>query len=338
MENRNHIAEPFGVLPDGTEVHRYTIANSNGMEASVITYGATITSLKVPALDGIVDVVLGFDSLLAYIDSYSLPSAPYFGAVIGRYSGRINKGEFTINNKKYKASANHGEHALHGGHKGFGQVLWSVEHITDNAIILSYASPDGDEGFPGELTIYISYTIAEDNELKVQYKATTTHDTILNLTQHSYFNLEGHSQAVTGQQLFVSSNKILETASDGIPTGAILSDDHPYDFTSPKPCPEKIDTTFVIEDNTIPAALLICEKTELKMAVSTNQPSVHIYVSGNCFGQIAGKEGAAYHSLSGICFEAQHYPDSPNHPHFPSTVLKKDEEYYQETVFKFENV
>lgn len=332
-------AKSFGVTPDGTEVSFHTIANHRGMEASVITYGAAITSLRIPAKGGKVDVVLGFDSLQAYIDSYSLPSAPYFGAIIGRYSGRIKKGKFAIDAQKYQASPNHGEHTLHGGFEGFGQKVWRVENVSANAITLSHTSADGEEGFPGELTVHVSYALTEDNKLVVQYWATSTKDTVLNFTQHSYFNLEGHSQTIEKQELFINSNKILETKPDGIPTGLILKVDNcPYDFTSAKDCPMKIDTTFVIEDNIIPVASLTSEKTGLKMTVCTNQPSVHVYVGGNCFGQVEGKDGASYHPLSGICFEAQHYPDAPNHPHFPSALLRKGEEYHQKTSFKFEQL
>lgn len=333
------ITKSFGITANGDEVFCHIIANQRGMEATVITYGATITSLRVPANGGKTDVVLGFDSLQAYIDSYSLPSAPYFGAIIGRYSGRIKKGRFAIDGKKYRAAANHGEHTLHGGSTGFGQVVWQVENVSANAITLSHISPDGDQGFPGELAVHVSYTITEDNKLVVQYWAQTTKDTILNLTQHSYFNLDGHSQTIEAQQLFINSNKVLETKPDGIPTGLVLKVDNcPYDFTSPKDCPTKIDTTFVIEDTTAPVASLTSEKTGLKMTVCTNQPSVHIYVGGNCFGQTEGKDGAKYHPLSGICFEAQHYPDAPNHAHFPPTILRKGEEYYQKTSFKFEQL
>jgi aldose 1-epimerase len=330
----------FGHLPDGREVSSYTIANENGMEASVINYGATITTLKVPALNGeVVDVVPGFETLEGYVDSYSVPSPPYFGAVIGRYSGRIRNGEFSINGKKHRTTANHGEHTLHGGTFGFGQKFWELEARSANAITLSYTSPDGEEGFPGELKVKVTYTLTDANELRVEYRAETTEDTVLNLTQHSYFNLEGHSQAVSGQKVVVNSNKMLDTTPDGIPTGVVVNvDKGPYDLTSPRLCPAKIDTTFVTEDNTMPVASLSSKRTGLKMTVHTDQPSVHVYVGGNCFGQVAGKEGAQYHPLSGICFEAQHYPDSPNHPHFPSTVLKKGEEYYQRTSFKFENL
>jgi len=344
---KNHISHldetvltnSFGITPDAKEVFCHTISNKRGMKASVITYGATITSLKVPSIKGVMDVVLGFDSLQDYADSYSLEGAPYFGAVIGRYSGRIKKGKFSINGKKYQAAINHGEHTLHGGNNGLGQAVWVVENLSQNTITLSHTSPGGDEGFPGALTVHVSYTVTEDNKLVVQYWAQTTEDTILNLTQHSYFNLDGHSQTIEEQELFINSNKTLETKRDGIPTGRILNVNNcPYDFTSAKNCPLKIDTTFIIEDNTAPVASLASKKTGLKMTVCTNQPSLHIYVGGNCLGQIKGKENADYHTLSGICFEAQHYPDAPNHSHFPSTVLKKGEEYHQKTSFKFEQL
>jgi aldose 1-epimerase len=338
----NCIAKLFGELKGGKKVTAYTITNKNGMEATFINYGATITSLKLPAVNETVDVVLGFDNLAAYEAAFGLPSAPYFGSVIGRYAGRIANAKFTLNEKEYSLAANNGANTLHGGNTGFGRAFWEATDIqTDEnpSITFEYTSPAGEENFPGDLAVKVTYTLTEANELTVQYWATTTEDTVLNLTQHSYFNLEGHSQSISNQKLFINSHKALETKPDNVPTGHVLDVANcPFDFTQTRNCPQRIDNSFVIEDAVAPAASLFSEKTGLKMTVYTNQPSVHIYVGGNCFGQIAGKENAQYHTQSGICFEAQNYPDAPNQPLFPNSVLKKGEEYYQITRFKFEDL
>ena len=192
------------------------------------------------------------------------------------------------------------------------------------------------ENFTGELTVQVKYELTEDNELKVVYTATTTEDTIVNLTQHSYFNLDGHSSDISNQTLIVNSEKILETNEELIPTGNFVSlKNHPFDFSATKTCPTSIDNTFVLENES--AATLFSPKNKIKMSVTTNQPAVHIYVGGNCFDKIKGKETVNYHSQSGICFETQNFPDAPNHSHFPNSILKKGILYKNQTTFKFEN-
>ena len=182
----------------------------------------------------------------------------------------------------------------------------------------------------------VTYTLTENNELKVTFSGKSTEDTIVNLTQHSYFNLDGHAKDISSQKLTVNAKNILETSEELIPTGNYIDlKNHAFDFSTAKDCPTSIDNTFVLEDKE--AATLYSEKTKIKMTVTTNQAAVHIYVGGNCFGQIKGKENANYHPTSGICFEAQNFPDAPNHSSFPSAVLKKDEEYFHQTTFKFEN-
>ena len=337
----NCVTKLFGTLPDGKGVDSYTLSNGNGMEATFINYGATITSLKVIAADGTVtDVVLGFSDIDDYIDAFNLPSAPYFGSVIGRYAGRINNGTFSIDEKQYQLNKNHGPHTLHGGNSGFGRSFWKMKQLQGGlnpSIKFSYTSRDGEENFPGELKITVTYTITENNELLVDYKAETTKDTVLNLTQHSYFNLDGHSQSVSGQKLFVNSAKVLEVNENNIPTGDFLEvKGTDKDFNETGNAPLSIDTSFVLEEGTKPAASLYSEVTGLKMTVYTNQPSVHIYVGGNCFGSIQGKEGVSYHTTSGICFETQNYPDAPNHAHFPTSVLRAGEQYNHKTRFIFE--
>lgn len=345
---KNHLSQiettknvkSFGLMPDGKEVLCYSLTNKNGYEFSVINYGATITSLKIPVADNKTDIVLGFDTLEDYINSYYLPSPPYFGTSVGRFAGRINNAEFSLNGKRHFLNKNHGEHNIHGGILGFSRKIWKVMIINleeNPSITFEYISKENEENFPGELTVKVSYTLTEENELKVNFKAYADEDTIVNLTQHSYFNLDGHSNGISNQKLTVNSNKVLETNEQLIPTGEFAPlKNHAFDFSSQKSCPESIDNTFVLEGNN--AATLLSEKNKLKMSITTNQPAVHIYVGGNCFNQIKGKGNADYHSKSGICFETQNFPDAPNHAHFPTSVLKKGEEYNHLTIFKFETI
>ncbi|MGL2963087.1 aldose epimerase family protein [Flavobacterium sp. RSB2_4_14] len=337
------IKKSFGFMPDGNEIFCYTLSNKNGMELSVINYGTTITSLKIPISDEKkIDVVLGFKKLEDYINSFNLPSAPYFGSVVGRYAGRINDASFILNGKKIVLTKNHNSHQLHGGLMGFGRKFWKVIASTsvDNpSITLEYTSKNKEENFPGEVIVKVTYTITEANELMVSFLATTSEDTIINLTQHSYFNLDGHDNTIGNQELFVNSSKILNTTEENIPTGEFIAlKKHPFDFKIQKKCPQKIDTTFILENTNTLAASLFSEKNKLKMSVFTNQPAVHIYIGGNCFNQIKGKENTEYHPFSGICFETQNFPDAPNHMHFPNAILKKGEEYLHQTIFKFENL
>ena len=332
----------FGMLEDGREVFCYTLVNKNGMELSVIDYGATITALKVPTTNNHkVDVVLGFDNVEDYVNSYKLPSAPYFGCVVGRVAGRIKKATYVVNDKEIYLTKNHGPHQLHGGKEGFGQKMWKMKKRTNGnfpSITFEYASQNGEENFPGVLVVEVTYMLTESNQVIVEYSAFSTDDTIVNLTQHSYFNLDGHQQNISNQTLVVNSTKMLETDEENIPTGLLLNVANcPFDFSEEKNCPVSIDNTFVLNKKNRIAAALYSKQNQLKMSVFTNQPSVHIYVGGNCFGQLKGKEDTNYHPLSGICFETQKFPDAPNHKHFPSITLKKGEQYNHQTIFAFEN-
>jgi len=331
----------FGSMPSGEAVYSCELKNKNGIEVTVINYGAAITSLKIPLKNGkIIDVVLGFDTLKEYVKSYEIGGSPYFGATIGRYSGRIEKGLFTLNNKVYQLEKNFNNHSLHGGNIGFSQKIWKVKKITEGdnpSIVLTYLSANNESGFPGDLNVELTYTLSENNELCIDYKATTSEDTIINLTNHSYFNLEGHTETVSNQEVYVNSNNILETNEENIPTGLILDKSNsPLDFSTAKKCPIKIDMSFVLNKENEIAASLYSEINNLKMLVYTNQPSIHIYVGGKCNEQLIGKEKIKYQSNSGICFEAQYFPDAPNHIHFPNSVLKKGEIYIHQTVYKFE--
>jgi aldose 1-epimerase len=331
----------FGELSNGSKVYSHEISNSNGMTLKVMDYGATVIALKKSLKNGkVVDVVLGFDALSDYVDSYSLPSAPYFGATVGRFAGRIANATFDLNGKSIVLHQNNSGNALHGGIEGFSQKLWRLEQLkTDKnpSVSFSYRSPAGEERYPGELKVSITYTLTEENELEIEYKATTNEPTVVNLTHHSYFNLEGQHSSVLKQELHIDAYEILETI-DMISTGKMLPvQSTDWDYTAPKPCPEVIDTTFVIKAKESLAATLLSKENNLKMEVYTNQPGLHVYVGGNCFNQIKGKENASYHSQSGICFETQNFPDAPNHPNFPSAILLPGDIYFHKTIYKFQS-
>lgn len=339
--NQNPSEKTFGLMPDGEVVVSCELTNEKGTKLNVINFGATVRSLKMPLKNGkMLDLVLGFDTLEAYLKSFDLESAPYFGATVGRYAGRIKDGTFILNEKIFNLNKNNNNHSLHGGNIGFSQRVWKVKNVNydkNPSVTLTYFSPNSEENYPGNLSVELTYTLSEENELIIEYKATTTEDTVVNLTHHSYFNLNGHDSEVTEQKLMVNASKSLETTNENIPTGKFLNlKDQPFDFSQPKKCPSKIDNTFVLENQDELAASLFSETNNLKMSVYTNQPSVHIYVGGNCFNTIKGKENADYHSLSGICFETQNFPDAPNQEHFPSSVLRKGEVYNHKTIYKFE--
>lgn len=332
----------FGELSNGSKVYSHEISNSNGMTLRVMDYGATVISLKKTLKNGaVIDVVLGFDTLEDYVNSYSLPSAPYFGATVGRYAGRIANAKFELGGKIIELNRNNYGNALHGGQEGFSQKVWQLERLKTEmnpSVSFSYTSQDGEESYPGKLIVTITYTLTEENELEIEYKAVSDEVTVVNLTHHSYFNLEGQHSNVLAQKLQINAAEIIAT-KDMIPTGEILPVvNTEFDYTSPKPCPTSIDTTFVLADKKTLVATLFSQKTNLKMSVFTNQPAVHVYVGGNCFNQIKGKEASEYHSQSGICFETQNFPDAPNHAHFPSSVLQRGEVYFHKTSYKFQSL
>jgi aldose 1-epimerase len=336
------VMELFGVMADGKVVNSYELTNKRGAKLKVINYGATVTSLKIPLKSGeMVDVVLGFDTLENYINSFDLESAPYLGATVGRYAGRINNATFNLNGEIIHLDKNNNGHSLHGGKDNFSKKVWEVKNVNEGcspSITFSYLSPANEGNYPGDLSVELTYTLSENNELIIEYNAQTTEDTVLNLTHHSYFNLDGHDSSVSEQELIVNSHKMLETTTENIPTGRVLNlENNAFDFNQPKPCPSKIDNTFVIEKENELAASLFNKKNNLRMSVYTNQPGVHIYVGGNFFNAIKGKENADYHSLSGICFETQNFPDAPNHDNFPSSVLRKGEMYFHKTIYKFQS-
>ena len=251
-----------------------------------------------------------------------------------------DSGRFSIDGNQIQLNRNDGNNTLHGGTIGFSRKAWTIEKITDSpapSVTFSLVSPDGDENFPGELNVSVTFTLSEENDLIIEYSAQTSKRTVINLTNHSYFNLDGHAGDVVSQQLFISADHILEKRADMIPTGKLLPvSGHALDFRKMKECPDATDTTFVLNGNNDPSAQLFSQKTGIRMSVFTDRPAIHVYVGGNCFGKIKGKSNASYHTHSGICFEAQNYPDAPNHPDFPNPYLNPGETYRQKTTYHFD--
>jgi aldose 1-epimerase len=347
------VSRPFGSTKSGESVDLYTLTNSNGMEAAIMTYGGILVSLKVPGSAGKMDdVVLGFDTLDGYQHD---PPPPYFGALIGRYGNRIANAKFTLDGKEYKLAANNGKNHLHGGVRGFDKVVWKARMPDPHSLELTYLSKDGEEGYPGNLTATVTYTVTGNNELKIDYHATTDKDTVLNLTNHSYFNLAGQGEGdVLGHQIMINADRFTPVDSGLIPTGELKSvAGTPFDFRQSRVIGERIDApddqlkfgkgydmNFVL-NRTGPGLELAARVTEPKsgrvMEVLTTEPAIQFYTGNNLDGSITGKGGKTYPRSSGLCLETQHYPDSPNKPSFPSTVLKPGQQYQTATTYKFSN-
>ena len=341
----------FGKLPDGTPVELYTLRNSHGMEATIMTYGGIVTSLKVPDKHGqFSDVVLGYDNLDGY-----LKSTPYFGALIGRYGNRIAKGKFSLDGVEYTLATNNIPNALHGGLKGFDKVVWTARPLpTANgpSLILTYVSRNGEEGYPGDLLVTAVYSVTENNALKVEFTATTDRNTVVNLTHHSYFNLRG-SGDVLDHVVYINADKTTPVDSTLIPTGELRSvAGTPFDFRTPATIGARIGNTndeqivfgggydhnWVLnkQSNDVSLAASIYEPvTGRTMEVWTTAPGVQFYSGNFLDGTITGKGGKVYQFRNGFCFEPQHFPDSPNHPEFPTTELKPGETYENTIIYKF---
>jgi aldose 1-epimerase len=342
------VKTPFGKLPDGTEIESYTLHNTQGASAKVITYGATLTELTVPDRHGKMgDVVLGFDNLEGYLGQH-----PFFGGTIGRYANRIAKGKFTLDGKEYQLALNNGPNSLHGGQVGFNRRVWKAEALEEKngaAVRFSYLSKDGEENYPGNLQVSVTYTLTNTDELKIQYAADTDKDTILNLTNHSYFNLSGtDTGTILKYILYLNADKYTPVDSTLIPTGAIESVvGTPLDFLKPTAIGARIaelkeidgyDHNFVLNGKSgTPrvAAKVNDPESGREMEVLTTQPGIQFYSSIGLNGSIKGKGGVAYEKYGAICLETQHFPDSPNHPDFPSTELKPGEHFRSETIYKF---
>jgi aldose 1-epimerase len=282
---------------------------------------------------------LGFDKIQDYEAAFAKGDSPYFGAIIGRVAGRIHRGEFTFQDKTYGLDQNLGMDHLHGGKGGFSAAVWTRISSSDQenpSITLQLFSKAIDGGYPGDVTAEVCYTLHEDNRICIEMNATSTEDTVLNLTQHTYFNLNGHSKSLDAQVLQINAEHILEVDEFLIPTGnRIPLTNHPFDFTLPKDCPTAIDNSFILKKDSSPKAMLHNKLNGLSLVVETNQDILHIYIGGET--DINGKDAQKYHQRSGICFEAQGYPDAPNHPNFPSIVLRKGELYHNETIFTFQD-
>lgn len=341
----------FKKVMDGKETGLFILQNANGCELAVTNYGAKIVSLSVPDKTGeFIDVVTGHDS----IDDYLSSTEPYFGAVCGRTGNRIAKGKFSLEGKEYTLAINNGPNNLHGGLKGFNAVVWDVKNISRNSIELFYLSPDGEEGFPGNLSVTVKYTLTGDNAVEIDYRATTDKTTILNLTNHSYFNLSGAGDPTIGDHvLTLESDFYLPTDETAIPYGKAESvTGTPMDFTTPHAIGERInddfqqlifgkgyDHTFVLnrkgEKEYAYFGVLQSPKSGIKMEMYTSEPGVQMYTGNWMTGQLTGKNGQRYPERAAVCFETQHYPDSIHHPGYPSVVLHPGEVFESKTTYKF---
>jgi aldose 1-epimerase len=330
----------------------YTLKNRRGMEVKITNFGGTVVSLKAPDRSGkFADVVLGFSDVADYLKPH-----PSFGTAIGRFGNRIAKGRFTLNGVEYKLAINNGENHLHGGIKGFDDVLWTaqeVNSIAGPAVRLTYLSKDGEEGYPGNLQVTMTYTLTNNNELRIDYIATTDKDTVVNLTHHSYFNLAGEGNGdILNHRLKLNANRFTPTDAGSIPTGELRSvRGTPFDFLTPQAIGERInqddeqlkfgngyDHNFVINGRmgALRQAAVVTEPgTGRIMEVWTTEPGIQLYTGNFLDGTLTGKSGKPYQRRTGFCLETQHYPDSPNKPNFPTTTLKKGATFKSTTIYRF---
>ncbi len=336
--------QSFGELPDGTPVDIFTLTNGRGFKARLLTYGATLVSLEVPGRNGKPgDIVLGYDSLGGYAKNN-----PYFGSTVGRYGNRIAKGKFPLDGITYELATNNGENHLHGGITGYDKVVWKAEPVRGDGEVgvkFSYLSPDGEEGYPGNLNITVTFILNGQNELKIGYEATTDKPTPVNLTNHSYFNLAGEGD-ILGHELMINADSYTPVDAGLIPTGEISPVlDTPFDFTSPHTIGERIarveggyDHNFVLRSGggELALAVRVVEPASGRiMEISTTEPGLQFYSGNFLDGTIAGKGGRIYKKHAGFCLETQHFPDSPNRPGFPSTILRPGQVYKSQTVHRF---
>jgi aldose 1-epimerase len=346
--------EAFGKTGDGRPVDLFTLTNSNGMEVRAMTYGGIIVSIRVPDKNGkIADVVLGHEKLEGY-----LPNPPYLGAIVGRYANRIANGAFTLDGAKYNLPKNDGPNTLHGGLSGFNQKVWEGKEFKNAkgvGVAFTYLSKDGEEGFPGNLKAKVSYTLSNENQLILDYEATSDKATPINLSQHSYFNLAGEgNDDILNHEIMLNADRFTPVDKTLIPTGELRAvQGTPLDFNKPTPIGARIDDqyeqlvlghgydhNFVLnranEDGGLTLAARVHEPTSGRvLEVSTTEPAVQFYSGNFLDGSIVGKNGHVYKKRYGFCLETQHYPDSPNHPDFPSTILKPGKTFHSETIFKF---
>ncbi|MFZ0759201.1 MAG: aldose epimerase family protein [Candidatus Sulfotelmatobacter sp.] len=342
-------SQPFGKMPDGTPVEIYTLSDG-AYEARIATYGGVVVTLNTPDRNGkSADVVLGFDDLEGYVANFNGPSDAFFGAIIGRYANRIAHGTFTLDGKKYSLPLNNGENSLHGGPHGFNNVVWKARPIA-NGVELTYLSKDGEAGYPGDLSAMVRYTLV-NRELRVEYSATTDKDTVVNLTNHSYFNLAGKG-TILNHQLTLHASRFTPVDTGLIPTGELQSvASTPFDFRKPTAIGLRInadneqlhrahgyDLNWVLDSGggkLAEAAEVYDPSSGRVLEVLTDQPGIQFYSGNFLDGSIKGKGGEPYELHAGLCLETQHFPDSPNHPNFPTTELKPGERYHTVTVYRF---
>jgi aldose 1-epimerase len=336
----------FGKMPDGTPVEIYTLSDAP-YEARIATYGGIVVSFKAPDRDGkVADVVLGFDTLDGYVALFNGPHNAFIGAIIGRYANRIAHGAFMLDGKKYSLPLNNGENTLHSGTHGFNNVVWKAKPVA-NGVELTYLSKDGDSGFPGNLTLTVRYTLAK-GDLRIEYSATTDQDTVINLTNHSYFNLAAHGD-ILNHQLTLNASRFTPVNAALIPTGELKPvDSTPFDFRKATAVGARIDAddeqlrlghgydhNWVLDNNgkLAVAAEVFDSSSGRVLKVLTDQPGIQFYTGNFLDGSIKGKEGKSYERRSALCLETQHFPDSPNHPEFPTTELKAGQRFHSVTVY-----
>jgi aldose 1-epimerase len=348
------VRKPFGRLADGTEIDAYTLCNTKGFSATILTYGAIIQAIEAPDREGrTADLVMGYAMLDDYVDK-----PQFFGALVGRYGNRIAKGRFTLDGNEYRLALTNPPNALHGGVKGFDKVAWTVEQTSDGTealLRLSYVSAAGEEGFPGTLTTRVTYRVGADDALAIEYQATTDRPTVLNLTNHSYFNLGGEGSGdVLGHVAQVDADGFTPVDENLIPTGEIRPvAGTPFDFRAPKRIGAEIrdardvqilyargyDHNFVLRDRRpgtpTRAARVTDPASGRVLEVLTDQPGVQLYTANFLIGTRVGKSGRFYRQGDAFCLETQHFPDSPNQPNFPSTVLRPGETFRSTTIFRF---
>jgi len=349
-----HSSIALAQVEDFDSIKLYTLKNDNGMVVKVTNYGAIITSLMVPDRNGkLADVALGYNRVEDYINAVN---KPYFGAVVGRYGNRIAKGQFTIDGETYSLLKNDGENHLHGGALGFDKVVWDVQDDpSKNSIVLTYLAKNKEEGYPGNLQLKVAYTLTKDNSLIVEYLATTDKATPVNVTQHTYFNLKGEGEGtILDHELMLNAKKYTPVDKGLIPTGETPSvEGTPFDFTTAKAIGRDIsveneqltfgggfDHNWILDrgdkDNELTLAARVYEPTSGRvMEIHTTEPAVQFYCGNFLDGRLTGKSGKPYVYRGGFCLETQHYPDSPNQPNFPSTILKPGDQYKSKTVFRF---
>ncbi len=342
----------FGKLPDGREVDQYTLTNASGSQVKIINYGAAVTSIIVPDRHGkYEDIVLGYDSLRGYLNDKS-----YFGAIVGRFGNRIAKGRFQLDGKDYQVTVNDGENHLHGGKIGFNKVLWNTQIVKNSAeptLELTYISPNGEEGYPGQVTLTVRYTLTNNNELRIDYKGTTDQTTILNPTHHSYFNLTGSfTQTILNHMLTIEADAFTPVDKGLIPTGQIADvTNTPMDFRTATAVGAHInepyeqllfgrgyDHNWVLRnyDGKVRKVAELYEPVSGRlMTVFSDQPGMQFYSGNFLDGTVTGKNGIVYQKRTGLCLETQCYPDSPNQPGFPSVIITPGDTYQQTTIYRF---